>query len=48
MTENNDQNLERIDQALAGMVRDDAPEHVVQNTLTSVRDAQPAEPAAKS
>lgn len=43
MTERKDENLERIDKALEGLPRHDAPEHLVQNTLKRVRAAQTAE-----
>ena len=42
MTERKDEHLERIDAALEGLARHDAPDRVVQDTLKSVRDAQTA------
>ena len=42
MTERKDEHLERIDAALEGLARHDAPDRVVQDTLESVRDAQTA------
>ena len=40
MAERKDENLERIDKALEGLGRTDAPERLVQETLESVRNSQ--------
>ncbi len=40
MTERKDENLERLDKALEGLGRTDAPERLVQETLESVRNSQ--------
>jgi hypothetical protein len=43
MTERKDENMERIDKALDGLPRHDAPEQLVQDTLKRVRAAQTAD-----
>ncbi|TDJ31274.1 MAG: hypothetical protein E2O56_07460 [Gammaproteobacteria bacterium] len=43
MTERKNENMERIDKALEGLPRHDAPEHLVQDTLKRVREAQTAD-----